>query len=109
MSPPHTSTIDNVFAALSHPVRREILASCAASPKTVADIAAPYAMSLNAISKHIKTLESAELISRRQDGNFHLISTSPAGLQPALDWLAHHTELWERSLLSLKSMLEDKA
>lgn len=98
--------LDRVFAALSHPVRRAILEQCGSASRTVVEIAKPHAISLNAVSKHIKTLESAGLIARQKDGNFHRIQSRPAPLKPALDWLSHHGTLWEQSLRSLKATLE---
>jgi DNA-binding transcriptional ArsR family regulator len=98
--------LDRVFSALAHPVRRAILAQCGDKEQSVAELAGPHSMSLNAISKHIKTLESAELIGRERDGNFHRIVTRPEMLQPALDWLGHHADLWDSSLKALKTKLE---
>jgi DNA-binding transcriptional ArsR family regulator len=98
--------LDRVFAALAHPVRRAILEQCGDERQSVVELARPHSMSLNAISKHIKTLESAELIGRERDGNFHRIAARPEMLQPALDWLGHHVDLWDSSLKALKVSLE---
>lgn len=101
-----SSQLDKVFAALAHPVRRDILARCGGETQNIRDLARPHDVSLNAISKHVKTLESAGLITRHKDGNFHRIRTSPESLRPAIDWLGYHTDLWEQSLLALKGKLE---
>lgn len=98
--------LDAVFAALSHPVRRSILQRCGRRACTVVELAKPHALSLNAVSKHIKSLESANLVKREVNGNSHYIRVRPATLQPALDWLGYNTQLWEQSLLALKRGLE---
>jgi DNA-binding transcriptional ArsR family regulator len=98
--------LDGVFAALAHPVRRAILLQCSDGYQSVAELARPHAMSLNAISKHIKTLEAAQLVRRERDGNFHRIELHPEALRPALGWLDHHVTLWDCSLKALKSKLE---
>ena len=98
--------LDRVFAALAHPVRRAILAQCCTQRQSVAELARPHSLSLNAISKHIKTLESAQLIGREREGNFHRIEARPESVRPVIDWLTHHVELWDSSLKTLKAKLE---
>ena len=63
--------LDRVFNALADQTRRELLQTISRKPRTVTELAQPYAMSLNAISKHLKVLERAELIERRRDGTGH--------------------------------------
>jgi DNA-binding transcriptional ArsR family regulator len=101
--------LDRVFAALAHPVRRAILEQCSGGRQSVADLATPHSMSLNAISKHIKALESAQLIRREREGNFHRISTSAESLVPVVDWLSYHSGLWNSSLNALKTKMEKLA
>ncbi len=103
---PETEQIDRVFAALAHPVRRAILEQCGAGRRSIAELAEPHSMSLNAISKHIKTLESARLVSREIDGNVHRIGIEVETLQPAMGWLQSHSRLWGESLAALKAKLE---
>ena len=98
--------LDRVFSALAHPVRRAILEQCGSRQRTVVELAEPHAMSLNAISKHIKKLESAGLIERRLDGNFHRISIDVDTLQTAIGWLSYHQRLWGDSLMALKKNME---
>lgn len=100
------SDLDRVFAALAHPVRRAILVQCGMERQSVADLARPHAMSLNAISKHIKNLESANLVSREVDGNVHKIGVRSDTVRPAMNWLSHHVNLWDESLLNLRNRLE---
>ena len=101
-----TEQIDRVFAALAHPVRRAILEQCGAGRRSIAELAEPHAMSLNAVSKHIKTLESAQLVSREVDGNVHRIGIELDRLRPAVSWLEQHTTLWSESLAALKAKME---
>lgn len=101
--------LDRVFSALAHPIRRAILEQCSVEQQSVAQLAAPHSMSLNAISKHIKALEAAELISREREGNFHRIRTQPATLKPVFNWLNCHVALWDKSLLALKTKMESSA
>src|SRR4030065_469835 len=75
------------FAALSDPTRRAILARLAAGEAPVGDIAAPFAMSLPAVSKHLKVLENAELIARSRDGQWRRCRLHAAPLQDAADRL----------------------
>lgn len=98
--------LDLVFGALAHPVRRAILEQCGESQQSVADLAKPHKMSLNAISKHIKTLESAKLIVRERDGNYHRIAARPEALHGAQDWMSFHARLWGQSIAALKRKLE---
>ena len=87
-------TLDRVFLALGHPVRRQILERLALSAATVTDIAAPFERSLNAISKHLKVLERAGLIQRQVLGREHYCRLSPQALEGASDWLAHYRAFW---------------
>ena len=98
--------LNDVFSALAHPLRRAIMADVAAGPRTVVQLAEPHAVSLNAMSRHIKVLENANLVSREIRGNSHFISAHTQGLRPALDWLDYHVDLWSGSLLALKAQLE---
>ncbi len=91
-------TLDRVFLALSHPVRRKILVRLARGAATVGDIAEPFEMSLNAISKHLKVLERASLIQRQVLGREHFCSISPQPLEEVSNWLAHYQAFWTSRL-----------
>ena len=79
--------LDAVFHALADPTRRGMLRTLAAEPRSVGELAAPYAMSLAAASKHIKALERAGLVRRRIKGRTHLCALDPDRLADAHRWL----------------------
>ena len=94
--------LDSIFHALSDSTRRAILRDVADGKKTVGEIAKPHAMSLAAVSKHLKVLESAELIARQRRGSFHIVRLRPAALKPAEDWLAYYEKFWNTQLDALE-------
>jgi DNA-binding transcriptional ArsR family regulator len=101
--------LDRVFLALGHSVRREILLRLAHGAATVTDIAEPFDLSLNAISKHLKVLERAGLIQRQVLGREHYCHLSPQQLEAASDWLTYYHAFWtsrfdamERELITRK-------
>ncbi|HUX27919.1 MAG TPA: metalloregulator ArsR/SmtB family transcription factor [Terracidiphilus sp.] len=102
--------LDSVFHALADPTRRQILRELAAGERTVGDIARPHKMSLAAVSKHIKVLESAELIARQRRGSFHIVRLQAQPLKPAEEWIAFYSRFWNQQLDNLEKYLEgDKA
>ena len=102
MSPDHLST---TFAALADPTRRAILARLAAGEASVGELAAPFAMSLPAISKHLRVLERAQLIRRRRDAQWRRCTLRPDGLRAAADWLDQYERFWTESLDRLAQYL----
>jgi DNA-binding transcriptional ArsR family regulator len=101
-----SQTLDRVFLALGHPVRREILVRLAQGAATVTDIAEPYKeMSLNAISKHLKVLEKASLIQRQVVGREHYCSISPQALEEVFNWLNYYQAFWTNRLDALEQEL----
>jgi DNA-binding transcriptional ArsR family regulator len=98
--------LDSIFHALSDTTRRSILRDVAAKSKTVSEIAKPYRMSLAAVSKHLKVLESAELIARERRGSFHIVRLKAASLRPAEEWLAYYEKFWSSQLDALQIYLE---
>lgn len=101
--------LDLVFAALANPTRRAIMEEITGVEKTVLEIAGHHAMSLNAVSKHLKRLEEAGLIRRDIEGNYHRISLQPEAMKEALKWMTHYVPLWSSSLASLKDHLEKQS
>jgi DNA-binding transcriptional ArsR family regulator len=104
MSP--TDTLDATFAALADPTRRAILARLAAGDATVTELAAPFAMSQPAVSKHLKVLERAGLISRGRDAQRRPCHLEPTRLKAATAWLEDYREYWEESYERLDALLE---
>ena len=99
--------IDTVFQALSDATRRQMLMTLAASEQTVGQLAAPYAMSLAAASKHIKVLETAGLVRREIQGRTHLCRLSPGPLAAAQEWLAFYERFWTARLDTLDRLLRE--
>lgn len=87
--------LDQTFAALANATRRAILARLAEGEATVNDLAAPFALSLPTISKHIKVLESAGLVVRSQRAQFRPCSLDPAPLAAAAGWTERYRAIWE--------------
>ncbi len=95
--------------ALADPTRRAILARLGAGETRVTDIAAPFPMSLNSVSKHIRILERAELVRRRRQGREQLISANPAPLEAAAQWIDKQRALWAWRLDELDKALTETA
>lgn len=99
--------LDMTFAALADPTRRAILARLALGEAPVNELATPFAMSQPAISKHLKVLERAGLISRDRDAQRRLSRLEAKPLAEATEWLADYRKFWERSLARLDDLLVD--
>jgi len=89
--------LDQTFAALADPTRRAILLRLAEGERTVNELAEPFAISLPAVSRHLKVLEQARLITRTRDGKRRRCSLRPEALESAADWLAFHRRFWSES------------
>ena len=94
-----TTSVDDVlsitFAALADPTRRAILARLAMGDATVNELAEPFDISLQAVSKHLKVLEQARLISRGKDAQFRPCRLEADRLDPAVEWISRHRKIWE--------------
>ena len=90
--------LDRTFRALSDPTRRAILARLRQAPCSVQQLAAPFDMSLAAVSKHLKVLEQAALVSRQRSGRQVIVRLMSAQLGEANDWLNGYREFWESNL-----------
>ena len=99
--------LDATFAALADPTRRAILAQLASGEKSVTELAEPFAMSQPAISKHLKVLERAGLISRGRDAQRRPCRLKPEPLAAANQWLENYRQVWEASFQRLDVLLED--
>jgi len=100
----HLST---TLAALSDPTRRAILARLAAGQATVTEIAAPFAMSMPAVSRHLKVLERAGLITRGREAQWRPCRITAAPLKDVADWVAHYQRFWTESFDRLDDYLRD--
>ena len=99
--------LDATFAALADPTRRAILARLASGDASVADLARPFAMSQPAISKHLRVLERAGLISGARDAQRRPRRIEPKPLAEASTWLDRYRDLWESSFQRLDTLLAD--
>jgi DNA-binding transcriptional ArsR family regulator len=100
--------LDRVFFALSDPTRRAILARVAGAEGTVTEIAAPFSMSLAAVSKHIRVLERAGLLERTRRGREHRLRFAAGPLRDAADWVNRYAKFWARQLDRLARHLEEQ-
>ena len=100
-----SATLDYTLVALADPTRRAILQKLAGGEMRVTEIAKPFAMSLNAVSKHIRMLERARLVKRRRDGREHLLKLDPAPLDEAAAWIDKQRAVWTSRLDALESLL----
>lgn len=98
--------LDAVFHALADRTRRTLLAQLATKPGTVSELAEPFAMSLPAVSKHIKVLERAGLVVRTVDGRLHRCSLSAEPMQSAAAWLDPYRVFWTQTLDALAQFVE---
>ena len=99
--------LDLTFAALADPTRRAILARLASGDAAVTELAEPFSMSQPAISKHLKVLERAGLISRGRDAQRRPRRLEAAPLAEANQWLEHYRRFWEASFARLEEVLEE--
>ena len=98
--------LDLVFRALGDPTRRALLARLADKPAMVTELAQPFAMSLPAVSRHIRVLEKAGLVARTVDGRVHHCSLSATPLKDVEKWLSQYRRFWEGTLDSLARYVE---
>lgn len=104
-SPGAADPLDGVFQALSDPTRRAMLRSLAGGERNIGELAAPFAMSFAAASKHVRVLETAGLLRRRVEGRVHLCSIEAAPLAAVEEWLAFYQGYWRGSLDALEAAL----
>lgn len=103
--------LDYTLAALADPTRRAILERLAQGEARVTELADPFAMSLNGVSKHIRILERAYLVQRRRAGREHLLSLDARPLDELAGWIGEQRALWTARLDTLEALLrsEDRA
>lgn len=98
--------LDEMFHALSDPTRRAMLKSLSQSQRTVGELAAPFAITLAAASKHIKVLERAGLVSRNVQGRTHMCSLDARPMHAGMEWIRHYEKFWTGRLDALEALLE---
>jgi DNA-binding transcriptional ArsR family regulator len=102
-----TARLDATFAALADPTRRAILARLASGEASVMELARPFAMSQPAISKHLKVLEGAGLISRGRDAQRRPCRIEARPLAEANEWLEGYRQIWEANFQRLDALLDE--
>lgn len=105
---PRASQLDDVFVALADETRRAILARLSAGEARVTEVAAPFDISLNSVSKHIRLLERAGLVKRRRSGRDHYLSLEPRPLTEASDWLQSRQRSWAGRVRRLQALLDEE-
>lgn len=100
--------LDKTFAALADPTRRAILSRLAQGSATVNELAAPFSISLPAISKHLRVLENAGLLKKERQGRFNYCHLNPTPLKEAVSWLITYEQFWEGQFDSLANFLETR-
>lgn len=103
--------LDSVFRALADPTRRALLQSLEERDQSVSELAAPFDMSLEAVSKHLKVLERAGLVRRTVEGRTHICRLDARAMHGGLEWIRHYEQYWNRKLDDLENLLnsEDRA
>ena len=101
-----STTLDRTFSALADPTRRAILARLALGDVSVGELAAPFAVSPPAISKHLKVLERAGLLAREKDGRVHRCRLEPGPMREAAAWIERCRRFWEDQFDALDHYLE---
>lgn len=90
--------IDGVFRALSDPTRRRVIERLGRGPASVSELARPFRMALPSFTRHLKVLETCNLVESRKSGRVRTYRLAPRALEPAEDWLARQRSLWEGRL-----------
>jgi len=101
-----SASLQSTWIALADPTRRSILERLSRGEARVTEVARPYCMSLNAVSKHIRVLERARLIRRRRAGREHFLSFNPDPLTSAASWIEEQRSLWMSRLDALDALLQ---
>jgi DNA-binding transcriptional ArsR family regulator len=103
-----TSTLDDTLIALADPTRRAILEQLSRGEARVTDLAEPFSISLNSVSKHIRLLERAGLVRREVRGREHVLSLNAQPLDTAAEWIEHHRAQWIGRLRALDALLKQE-
>ncbi len=105
---PHSDTLDAALKALAHPTRRAILAQLAQGDATVNELADPIDMSLPAVSRHIKVLEDAGLITRGKNAQFRPCQINPTPIKAVITWAESYRPIWEARFDKMETLLNAK-
>ena len=100
--------LDSTFSALADPIRRRIVQRLALEDATVSEVAAPFEVSAPAISRHLRVLEDAGLVSRQKRGRVHRLHLEREAMNEALGWIAHWGGFWESRFDALEELLAER-
>lgn len=103
----YQAELDRSFLALSHPVRRAMVERLVTGPSTVGDASRGLGVSKPAVTKHLKVLEEAGVVSRTVAGRSHVLRLEPRAFQEAASWLELHRRLWERKFEAVEEYLAE--
>jgi DNA-binding transcriptional ArsR family regulator len=109
MPSPKATRLDYTLHALADPTRRAVLERLSKGEARVTELAEPFAISLNSVSKHIRLLERAKLVTRRRAGREHRLSLNPTPLNEAAAWIEKTLAFWSSRLDALDAMLRSEA
>jgi DNA-binding transcriptional ArsR family regulator len=101
------TALDRTLLALADPTRRAILQRLSRGEARVTEVAEPFAISLNSVSKHVRMLERAKLVRRRVAGREHFLSLTPEPMDAAIGWMSEQKALWAWRLGELEKALND--
>ena len=103
----YTLELDTTFHSLADPIRRDMLRRLATIELSIGELAQKYDVSFAAISKHVKVLEKARLISKRKEGKKYMVALLPERLQSADEYLRQYQQLWESRYTKLDALLKE--
>jgi DNA-binding transcriptional ArsR family regulator len=103
----YTFRLDNIFSSLSDPIRRDIISKVAHAEYSVGELVAHYDVSFAAISKHLKVLEKARMITKRKEGKKHMITLAPGALQSADEYLEQYRQMWQSRHDKVEQLLKE--
>ena len=103
-----SARLDAAFIAMADPTRRAILARLALADARVTEIAGDFPVSLNAVSKHIKMLERAQLVRRTVQGRDHILSLNAGAMADAAEWIEYYRQFWDDRLAALEAFVTTK-
>ncbi|MEH6348030.1 MAG: metalloregulator ArsR/SmtB family transcription factor [Bermanella sp.] len=107
MTTTKSDPLDQVFMALADGTRREIVQMLSKGEKTMSQLSEPFAMSMAAVSKHVKVLEKSGLLKRRIEGRTHYLMLVPEQLTGALDWISVYRYFWSQRLDELDKLISE--
>ena len=102
-----SARLDAVFTALADPTRRAIIERLSRSEARVTEVAEPFHISLNAVSKHIRVLEASGVVERQRKGRDHILSINARSLDEIDDWIVRTRRYWEERLDAMEGLLRE--